>query len=324
VTLLLNYGANVNVAGGRHDTALAAAAYDGHEDILGLLIARGADVNAASSTSQYGTALAAASWQGKTAVVPLLLGCGANPNIVSGDHGTALAAASFNGHIDIVSILLGYPGLDINAIGGQYGTALSAALSAPIDTSISPCTKLLLDHGADVNLVDCMYGSPLGKAVHGGNEEHVSLLLGCGADAFHVGSEYETDTGEYPTALDAARAGKASEDVVTLLSRAIDDVNPFKNSNTTPWPPFPMPFRSPLRSTQVPSSVSACDDLVTIVTPGWNCNLTLAQAGLPYKLIDEELLRRTLVSLVGVHKEAAERCQVSSNHYVVHVVSHRL
>jgi len=177
--------------GGKYGTALVAAAFHGHDDILGLLIARGADVNAASSISRYGTALAAASLQSKTADVSLLLGCGANPNIVSGDHGTALAAASFKGHIDIVSILLGYPGLDINAIGGQYGTALSAALSAPISapiyTPIWSCAKLLLDHGADVNLVDCMYGSPLGKAAHGGNKELVSLLLGRGADAFHVG-----------------------------------------------------------------------------------------------------------------------------------------
>jgi len=67
-----------------------------------------------------------------------------------------------------------------------------------------------------------------------------------------------------------ARAGKASEDVITLLSMVMDDVDPFKNSNTTPWSPFPMPFRSPLRSTQVPSSVSACDDLVTIMTPVGN------------------------------------------------------
>ena len=164
---------------------------------MGFLIARGADPNATTGTDRYGTALAAAALQGKTPAALLLLRSGAKPNIISGYYGTALAAASLCGNRDTVASLLKcqYPGteINVNAIGGHYGTALGAAFAAaePFFTKIPPCVTLLLDHGADINLVNCKYGSLLGKAVYEGNEKLVSLLLASGADAFHVGGEYE-------------------------------------------------------------------------------------------------------------------------------------
>jgi len=160
----------------------------------------------------------------------------------------------------------------------------------------------------------------LGKAAYNGDKELVSLLLACGADPFHVRGRYETVMGEFPTALDAARAGKASAEIVTLLSRTMND--PVQQINTC-WPPFPMPFRSSLAATQVScetdpalaSTFSSCHDfLETIVNNQAHAqgdNLTPAQADLPCKGIDEELLRRVLMALVGIHNEAAERLQVS-------------
>jgi len=318
VSLLLDHGADVNITGGEYSTALTAAASCGYDDIVSLLILRGADVNMVRGTGQYvGTALTAAALHGHKAVVLLLLMVGANTNIVSGYYGTALAAASISGFRDIISMLLEYPGTDINAIGGQYGTALGTAFASVAPSWDIP--GLLRDHGADINLVGCMYGSLLGKAAYQGNKILVLFLLAdYGADPFHVGGEYETPTGEYPTALDAARAGEASEDIVTMLSRIMHD--PFQKRDTKPWPPFPMPFRSSLATAQVSdatplaSALGSCYDWLETIANSqihtWDGNLTPAQADLPCKAIDEGLLKRAIVALVGIRKEAAERLQV--------------
>jgi len=318
VSQLLDRGADVNSTGGNYGSALGAAAYHGHEDILLLLIDQSADVNTTSRIGQYGTALAAAAVQGNTAVVSLLLAHGADPNIVGGYYGTALAAASYQGHRNTMSTLLRYPGTSINTIGGQYGTALGAAFTKQTSyTDISYNTQLLLDHGADINLVDSKYGSLLGKAAYNGDTEFASLLLAVGADAFHVGGQYETVTGEYPTALDAARAGRTGEEIVTLLLRTMNDPAQKQVLDTTPWPPFPIPFGSCLaamqrfRETLLASTVGSCHDcLEAVVNNQERGNLTPVQACLPCKFIDKELLSRALVVLVGVHKEAAERLQV--------------
>jgi len=328
VLLLLNRGANVNIVGGKYGTALVAAAYRAHEDtvMLSLLIARGADINATNDNGQYGTALAVAALQGNTKAVILLLEHGANCNIVSGDYGTALAVASYNGHRDIMLKLLQYPGTDVNIIGGKYGTALGAAFVVASTSEgkwrekYLQNIKLLLDHKADINLVHSIYGSLLGNAAYKGNKELVSLLLAGGADAFHVGGKYGTVTGEYPTALDAAQAGKASEDIIGLVTRTMNA--PVQGVDTMPWPPFPMPFRGSSAAIQVScetplaSTISSCLELLeTIVNKVigghvWDGNLTPAQADLPCKGIDEELLTKTLVALVGVNNEVAEHLQV--------------
>ncbi|KAF8426742.1 ankyrin repeat-containing domain protein [Tirmania nivea] len=328
VSLLLDRRADVNGTAGNYGSALGAAAYNGHEDVLLLLIARGADVNAACVTGQYGTPLAAAALQGKTKVVSLLLSHGANPNIVSGYYGTALAAASYRGHRDIMSELLKHPGTDVNTIGGEYGTALGSTLAHPTSSTEMPATtNLLLDHGADINLVDGIYGSLLGKAAFRGDKELVWLLLARGADAFHVGGQYETVTGAYPTALDAARAGRAGEDIITLLSSNMNQGIQQEALDTKPWPPFPMPFSRPLAAVQVSresplaSTVGMCHDCIeAIVNNQPHASLTPVQAALPCRVADEELLRRALIALLGIRKDTVERLQVwirNDVHYLV-------
>ena len=184
---------------------------------------------------------------------------------------------------------------------------------------IPPSAKLLLRHGADINLVAGPYGSLLGKAAYEGNKGLVLHLLAHGADPFHVGGKYNTVAGEYPTALDAALTGKASKDIVRLLSRAMKNKTQ-KLSDITPWPPFPMPFRSSLAPMEATSTVSACHDCLQTLTNNqthtWDGKLTPAQAELPCKVIGRELLRRALVALVGVNKEAAEHHQVSRHSFV--------
>jgi len=93
---------------------------------------------------------------------------------------------------------------------------------------------LLLKHGADINLVDWVRGW------YKSDKKLNSFLQARGADAFHVDSLYETLTSGYPTALDAARAGKPIDDIYILLSTAMK-YDPAQEKDTT-WPPFPMSY----------------------------------------------------------------------------------
>ena len=122
--VLLEKGANVNAQGGHYGTALQAASYKGHDQVVQRLLEKGADVNAQGG--HYGNALQAASVEGHDQVVQRLLEKGADVNAQGGYYGTALQAASAGGHDQIVQRLL-EKGADVNAQGGEYGNALQAA-----------------------------------------------------------------------------------------------------------------------------------------------------------------------------------------------------
>ena len=107
---------------------------------------------------------------------------------------------------DIASLLLDL-GADVNVVGGEYGTALAAAAYRGEMNIVS----LLLDRGADVNSVDGEYGTVLAVAVaaYRGKTDIVPLLLDRGADVNAVG-------GRYGTAL-AMAAFQGKTDIVSLL-----------------------------------------------------------------------------------------------------------
>ena len=73
-------------------------------------------------------------------------------------------------------------------MGGKYGTALVAAVYGKIIDMVS----LLLDRGANINMVNGECGTALATAVYGGSADMVSLLLDRGADINTVGDEYGT------------------------------------------------------------------------------------------------------------------------------------
>ena len=229
VELLLDRGADINAVGGNYGTALGAAAFSGNGAIVGLLLERGADINAVGG--DYGTALGAAAYHRQEEVVRLLLDRGADINAVGSDYGTALGAAAFCGNEAGVRLLLDR-GADINAVGGKYGTALGAAAydgtkaivelfqvrEADIDIENSGnqvIVELLLDRGADINIIGGNYGTALGAAANGGNQEILELLLDRGADINIIG-------GEYGTALGAAANGRNQEILELLLDRGAD------------------------------------------------------------------------------------------------------
>ncbi|KAJ5200683.1 Pfs NACHT and ankyrin domain-containing protein [Penicillium cf. griseofulvum] len=88
---------------GRYGNALQAASAEGYQEIVKLLLDKGADIN--TQGGRYGNALQAASGEGHQETVKLLLDKGADINTQGGRYGNALQAASGEGHQEIVEIL---------------------------------------------------------------------------------------------------------------------------------------------------------------------------------------------------------------------------
>ncbi len=141
-----------------------------------------------------------------------LMNTGIDVNAQGGRYGTALAAAAYNDNINIVKLLI-EAGADVNAHGGVYGTPLVAG---SWNGSIG-AMKLLLEAGASINANDGKFGTALATAAGNGNMSAVKLLIDAGVDI-------NTQDGHYGTALmAAARFGYTSG--VELLLDAGADVN---------------------------------------------------------------------------------------------------
>ena len=184
VSLLLDRGADINMVFGEYGTALAAAAFKGSDQIVHLLLNRGADINAMGG--KCWTALAAAAFANYTQTVELLLDREADMSIVGGEYGTALTTAAFVGSLVAVELLLDR-GAFINAVHGKYGTALTAAASEGRLLTI----QLLLDRGANINAVGGEYGTPLAAASTRGLIT-TKLLIDRGANINIEGGKYNT------------------------------------------------------------------------------------------------------------------------------------
>ncbi|KAK3695717.1 hypothetical protein B0T22DRAFT_478346 [Podospora appendiculata] len=96
----------VNYQGGKHFTALHAAAAQQDDRCLVQFLAAGAKVDAFPARSKIGTALQAACLANCNRNARRLLDAGADATIISGKHGTALQAAALKCHPDLVSLLL--------------------------------------------------------------------------------------------------------------------------------------------------------------------------------------------------------------------------
>jgi ankyrin repeat protein len=141
---------------------------------------------------------------GLAQIAKQLLVRGADINAKGGVYGNALTAASRSEHIDVVRLLID-EGADIDPQEYTYGNALQAAsFFDSIDV-----VRLIIGEGADSSTQGSAYGNALQAASLNGNKEIIALLLDRGADVNARG-------GKWGTALQAAsQAG--DKDIVTLL-----------------------------------------------------------------------------------------------------------
>ncbi|MBL8341958.1 MAG: ankyrin repeat domain-containing protein [Rubrivivax sp.] len=162
-------------AGGR--TALLAATQGGHSAVARWLIERGADVNAQDNLQDSAFLLAGA--RGHTEIVRAAH-AKADPKVLNRYGGTALIPACHYGHVETVRALLEYRGpnkVPIDHVNRLGWTALLEAVilgdGGPRHTEI---VRLLIQHGANVNLADHQGVTPLAHARQRKQQAIVALL----------------------------------------------------------------------------------------------------------------------------------------------------
>jgi ankyrin repeat protein len=206
VRLLLDKGAEVNVATKQGRTPLlAAATYDGGEEVVKLLISKGADVKAVEGF-QF-TALGLAAGANDTDLVRFLIAKGLDPNPKTVPGLTPLMAAAAQDNLPMVKLLLA-KGADVNAASTSGGKVKNGDIAlkklTPLMLAASYSSPeliaTLLDAGANVNAKDIRGMTPLMLAAASENQDArvIALLLKRGADP-----DLKSEVGE--TALDWAR-----------------------------------------------------------------------------------------------------------------------
>jgi uncharacterized protein len=243
-TLLCELGADVNHSDSEGHTALMyAAERDAH--LVQYLLERGSsNINAATISGD--TALIAAALRGNYASVKLLLERGADAKMLKDEGGSAIVAAATKGHLPVVKLLRRYgceitaaaadgrtllmltcrggyeelavcllrEGASVHAVDTLYCTALHHAAVFDDRGSI---IKLLLQHGADLNVINYGGTVPLHFAVKCGSLANAEVLIAAGADVAH------SDAAGNTALHIAVRDGRAA-DVKLLLEHGADTV----------------------------------------------------------------------------------------------------
>ncbi|KAM6480963.1 hypothetical protein HDV62DRAFT_364524 [Trichoderma sp. SZMC 28011] len=184
---------------------LSIAAYYGHLAICEKLIELGSDVNRQfNDRSNHSSVLTTALVGGNADVVSYLLSQGANPNPPLNGPSSLCTVVNFNvPNLRCTKILLDAKA-DPNQPCGPQCT-FTYALEATAYRKNIKATKLLLRHGANVNLLSEIgdYGSALVAAASRGAEEICRLLIEDGADV-----NADLKAGNYGSALVAAAVQK--------------------------------------------------------------------------------------------------------------------
>ena len=155
--------------------------------VLGVLLEKGANPNLATLVGQ--TPLMVASLRGDVDAMRLLIEKGADIKMKNSAGETALMAAATNGSPDAVRLLL-EKGADPTVRSKRNETALGNAATAGVEETV----RLLLDHGAEVNVRNIRGYSPLMLAAASDalSAGVVKLLLARGADTSYSADYDET------------------------------------------------------------------------------------------------------------------------------------
>jgi len=151
---------------GKYGSLLGVAVATRNKEMASWLLASGADVNASCGVfrNSLGMAISMSASNSKEPIediLGILLDRGADLSLASTDHGTALNSAAYFGDVRTVQYLLAHSSQGIiNSVGGRCGTALGAALSGGHKNVV----QLLLGEGAGVLRVGGgPYQTPLGR-----------------------------------------------------------------------------------------------------------------------------------------------------------------
>ena len=145
-------------------TALLIAVQNGRTDAALALIAAGANINAQAQNKDTPWLLAGA--RGQTRMLKAMLDTGkVDYSIRNRFGGNALIPACERGHVDTVRLLVTESKIDVNHINNLGWTALmEAVLFGDDGPSNLEIVRLLVRHGADVNIADKSGITPLAHA----------------------------------------------------------------------------------------------------------------------------------------------------------------
>jgi ankyrin repeat protein/beta-lactamase regulating signal transducer with metallopeptidase domain len=200
--MLIDRGAEVDVADSQGYTALDRCGNYGYAQMAELLIKAGANVNAVNAQRKEGTPLHTAASEGHNNVIDVLIRHGADLNAKAFGGFTPLTVAVLTGHADSAKLLaergaeldlLGAAGvgrLDVvrrmvtadppkteSAVAAGMTALHAAAMGGHLDV-----IQFLLSKGADPNARGMQAITPLDGAARNGHTAAVELLLNNGAD----------------------------------------------------------------------------------------------------------------------------------------------
>ena len=199
-TRLLEAGACAHSPSGSYSTPLlTVAVHLGDEDMVTVLLAHGANIDAQDTFGNTPLFWAAGVPSTPPEISGVLLSAGADPNVRNRMGATALWNAALMGRVEVIGLLIRY-GAEIN-VRSDF-----APLDGAITLGRTEVIEVLLNAGADVDIRSPSGSTPLHSAALGEQSNAAALLLRRGADVDAV-----TESGYTPLHFAAGACGEDDE-----------------------------------------------------------------------------------------------------------------
>lgn len=263
VRVLAEAGVDVNEEGGVRGTALVSATSSGNIEMMDILVELGVptevtqdmqdalviatwkqdelliqhllhlcadiDINCFGTIKlEDWTPLSVAAFKGNQILVDLFLSLGADVNVEAGIHKTSLIAATDTDHRNhrIMEILLA-AGADANEVcePDDWLRYAGSALVAAVRRADVKAIEILLDNGADLNIVNDSLYSALMEAVKLEDEALVDLLIRKGADVNLTVDPTDSalDDPEVNDEITTALELAAKKGNITMINRLVEE-----------------------------------------------------------------------------------------------------
>lgn len=178
---LLKESIDINAQDEQGRTAIMIATYANDAAMVKLLVDAGANVDIQDDMLNNPFLYAGA--EGYMEILKLLIAAGADPTITNRYGGVAIIPASEHGYVEIVEELLTNTKTDVNHVNNLGWTALLEAIILNDGSEKQQQTiRVLIEHGADVNIADKDGVTPLAHAREKGFKEIEAILLESGAE----------------------------------------------------------------------------------------------------------------------------------------------